>query len=150
MTSAASYGNATSAGNFTLVFSGGLLGSWVEGFTSVPRRSEIAERQNFWSTDTILDGSYPALTWDHEFTLYTEAGSVGGFMNSYFALANKFYSRSRPLRICWGTEVSSLRVDFGNCYMKPFSLENPSELLLHRAGMIKLAFVGTQTPTVIA
>lgn len=150
MTSVASYGSATTAGNYTLVFSGGMLGSWVEKFTSTPRRlTEIQERQNFWSTSVILDGSYPAFVYDHEFTLYTENGSLLGFIKDFYGLHSKFTNRARPLRLMLG-DTTSPAVDFGDCYLKQFGADEPQDLLLHRAGMLKLQFVGTSVPTVIA
>jgi hypothetical protein len=149
MTSVASYGAATTAGNFTLCFSGTRLGGWIENFTSKPQRvTDVAVRQNFWSTTVILDGSYPAFTWDHEFKVYTEAGSRLGFADVYFELAANFFSRSRPLQIRAG-DTTSVHIDFGNCYLKPFDLDSPGELLLHRGGMIRLQFIGTQTPSVV-
>jgi hypothetical protein len=148
VTSVASYGNATTAGNYTLVFSGTRLGDWVETFKSgVSRPTEIAVRQNLWSTTVLLDGSYPAFSWDHEFVVYTESGSLRGYLDRYFSFARQFFSRTRPLELRAG-DTTSVVVDFGNCYMKPFTQENPGDLLLQRAGMIRLQFIGTAVPTV--
>lgn len=149
MTSVASYDSATTAGNYTLVFSGTRLGGWVDKFKSDVRRPvDIAERQNFWSSVVILDGSYPAFVWDHEFTLYTESGSLLGYVDKYFDLAAQFFTRTRPLEIRFG-DTSSVAVNFGSCYMKPFGQGEPSDLLQHRAGMLQLKFVGTAVPTVV-
>jgi hypothetical protein len=150
MTSVASYEDATTAGNYTLTHSGVTLGNWVNDYTSNPRlATEVQQRHNLWSTVVILDGSDPALVWDHEFTVYTESGSMHGFMNKYFETSNRFYvNRARPLRIQSG-DTNSVVIDFGNCYFVGQGLGEPSSLLLHRAGMLKLKFWGTQTPTVI-
>lgn len=150
MTSVASYGWASTCGNYTLLFSGSMLGRWIESFTSVPRRlTEISERQNLWATTAVLDGAYPCFVWDSEFKLYCETGSLVGYLKDYFALNTKFYNAVRPLEMRYG-DTTSVVINFGNCYMKPWSQEEPGDLLLQRAGMMKFKFVGTLAPTVVA
>ena len=150
MTSVASFGSASTAGNFTLIFSGVRLGDWVDVFKSDERRlGEIAERQNFWSTNVILDGGYPAFVFDHEFVLYTESGSLEGYLKRYLGFNGHNTSRPQPLKMHYG-DTSSPVVDFGNCYLKGRTQEEPSDLLQHRAGKIRLQFTGTLAPTVVA
>lgn len=149
MTSVNSYGEATTAGNFTLVHSGTALGLWIDAWNTKARRlTEIAERQNFWSQQVILDGSYPALAWDHSFTVYSEANSLNTYINSYVALANRIQSRAYPLEIWSGTSTPVVWY-FGNCYLKDFGQEEPKDLMLHAAGMIRLNFVGTVIPSLV-
>lgn len=158
MTSIASFESATTAGNFTLVFSGvripssawipGVIG-WVESFRSNPSRlTPIARRQNFTSSIVILDGRFPAQVWDHEFVLYTETGSLGQFAEVLFRLQDEIRSEPVDLRIEDGDTGNAI-FEFGACYINaPASLEEPSDLLMFRAGFIRISFVGNTRPIV--
>ena len=158
MTSVASFDGATTAGNFTLVFSGVRIPSsawipgvngWVETFRSEPSRlTPIARRQNFTAPNIILDGRFPAQVWDHEFVLYTETGSLGQFAEVLFKLQDEIRDLPVDLRIEDG-DTGDVIFEFGPCYINaPASLEEPSELLMFRAGFIRISFVGSTRPIV--
>lgn len=148
MTSVNSYDSATSAGNYTLVFSGTFLGDWIDSYSSVPAKATpTAVRQNFWANQVILDNSYPALVHNHTFVLYTESGSLAGYFKRYHGLATHLMKqRPYPLQI-WSGTTTPVVVDFGSCVLE--SIENSEELLLYNAGKITLSFQGTQVPSVL-
>jgi len=158
MTSVASFDEATTAGNYTLVFSGVRIPSsawipgvngWVETFQSNPSRlTEIQRRQNFTSSIVLLDGRFPAQVWDHEFVLYTETGSLGQFAELFFKLQDEIRNDPVDLRIEDG-DTGNAVFEFGPCYINaPASLEEPTELLMFRAGFIRISFVGNTRPIV--
>lgn len=157
MTSVASFDDAVTAGNYTLVFSGVRIPSsawipgvngWVETFTSNYRRlTSINERQNFTAASVILDGRFPAQVWEHEFRLYTETGSLGQFAELVYKFHDEINELPLPLSIHDGDTANSV-VDFGNCYIEPVELDEPSELLLHAAGFVRVTFFGTTRPVV--
>lgn len=148
MTSVNSYGDSTSAGNYTLVFSGTFLGDWIDTYSSVPSKvTPTAVRQNFWATQVILDSSYPALVHSHTFKVYTESGSLAGYFKRYHGMALQMMkNRPYPLQIWSGTSTPVV-VDFGSCTME--SYEPSEELLQYRAGFLTLSFQGTQIPSVL-
>lgn len=143
------YGQATTAGNYTLVCSGSTIGNWVESFVTKERRlNEVTERTSFWSTTTRLDGSYPALIFKHTFTVYFEAASRELFAKAFFDITNHFHGVGSPLFLISGY-TSPVTIFFGNCYLtQEPQLKNPDALLLHSAGMISLEFTGTLVPSV--
>ena len=148
MTSVNSYGDATTAGNHTLVFSGTFLGDWIDSYNSVPSKTTpTAVRQNFWAMNAILDNSYPALVHNHEFKLYTESGSLAGFLKRYHALpAQMLKNRPYPLQM-WSGTTTPVVVDFGLCCLE--SIQHDGDLLLYRAGFITLGFIGSSAATVL-
>ena len=147
MTSVNSYGGATTAGNYTLVFSGTFMGDWIDTYNSIPSKTTpTAVRQNFWATQVIIDSSYPALVHNHKFVLYTESGSFAGYLKRWHALPTQLLkNRPYPLQM-WSGTTTPVVVDFGNCVLE--SVENDNDLLQYRAGKFTLNFLGTVTPSV--
>lgn len=144
--------NCTTAGNFTLVHSGVTLPvsttAWVEYFTTeFERLTPIAERHNFWGNKVILDGSFPAQIWRHEFTLFTETGSLGGFFEAMLSLHDRIEGLPRPLTINDG-DTTTIIYNFGECYLVSAEPEEPSEFNKFKTGLIRASFVGNTRPTV--
>lgn len=130
---------------YTLVFSGTTLGDHLHGFHSRFRRAtEVRARHCFWDSDVILDGSYPALIWEHTFTLYTESGSVVGFTQEFLNLAD--HIQGTPLNLKIITSVGTLVLDFGSCYLQEPDLEKPDMLLFQKAGFVNARFIGNTKP----
>lgn len=149
MTSVASFGGATTAGNYTLVCSGTRIGQWVESFRSATQRlTGVRKRSNFWSSVVFLDGYYPAQVYEHEFTLYTENGSLHGFIEDFFDMSDHIHGAPLPLAIHDG-DTATVVFNFGNCYMEDGpELQEPDQLLLQRAGFLVVRFIGATKPTV--
>lgn len=157
MTSVASFDDATTAGNFTLVFSGVRIPSsaflsgttgWVQSFKSrYERLTEIIRRQNFTSTIVINDGRFPAQVWEHEMVLYTETGSLGQQAELIYKFHDEIRGTSVPLRLEDG-DTGNAVIEFGNCLILPAEMDEPQELLLHRAGFIRVTFLGNTRPIV--
>lgn len=157
MTSVASFDDATTAGNYTLIFSGiripssaWLPGSngWVQSYVSrFQRLTDINLRQNFTSTIVIQDGRFPAQTWEHEFLIYTDVPSLQTFPEVIYQLHDEISDLPRPLMLNDGDTATTI-VSFGDCYIEPASLDEPSELLLFRAGLIRVTFLGNTRPVV--
>ena len=85
--------------------------------------------------------------------LYAEAAERAGFINSWYALEDNVFSRpatltinTSPATISNGLGLTS--IDFGACYLEPPNLEEPSELILFRAGLLRVTFLGVVKPTV--
>jgi hypothetical protein len=134
----------------TLTVSSNILGTYVHGFNSgFSRPTPIAVRHNFWDTTVLLDGSYPALLWEHEFVLYTEGGSLGGLAATFLNISDKVVAAAVPLKITYAASPTVTLVDFGSCYLqdKP-SLIKPDMLLHQEAGFIRVSFLGSTKPTV--
>lgn len=133
---------------FTLVFSGTIMGTTLDGFTAEPRRvSEIIVKQNFWASKAVVDGSYPALVWNHRFRVFTEAGSIGGFVEKFLNMSDWIAGVPYPLTIA--TSLGP-HIAFGNCYLQNPSLSLPERLLMQRAGFVEVEFVGNTKPTLVS
>jgi len=106
-------------------------------------------RHNFWDTTVLLDGSYPALLWEHEFVLYTEGSSLSNFANIFVGLSDRVAAAPTSLKISYVASPTLTLVDFGDCYMqdKP-TLIKPDMLLHQEAGFIRVSFLGSTKPVV--
>jgi hypothetical protein len=154
MASLTDYGWATTAGNYTLVFSGATIGNWVQAHrTKVRRITPVRRRHNFWNANVLLDGKYPAKVWEHEFLLYTEAGSTSVvshvifFADMYYGFSDQIGDTAYPLTINQG-DTAIVVINFGSCHCEGYDQEDPRDLLLHRAGMVRFRFVGNTKPVV--
>lgn len=151
MTSVASYGAATTAGNYTLVFSGTRVGSlaWIEGYTSSMRRAtEVVAQHPFWGSEAVLDGRYPALVWLHRFRLHMVSSTREDFMETFFNLSQHYSAERQALGIFDG-DTATVVASFGTCLMTESAvLEEPDELLSFAEGKITVNFIGTKKPTV--
>ena len=141
------WGDATTAGNYTLVFSGSSLGDFVEDFkTTVRRNKGVQRRQNFWSTNVILDGKYPGVVWEHQIKIYVEKSSREAFFNEFTSLSSLILGDRQDLRIN-DVDSGTAQYDFGKCYMKNFKLDTPDAFIKHPAGFFVLNFVGNEAPS---
>lgn len=141
------YLSATTAGNYILKFGGFTLGTWVEKFTSsMKRHNEVQVRHNFWSTAVVLDGQFPAIVYEHEFTLYADAVSRETFAEEFHDFSDYFSGLENLLEIqdADGASICS----FGMCYLtgQP-ELKTPEALLMFAAGFVALKFIGRTKPT---
>lgn len=152
-------GVATTAGNYTLVFSGTTLPNtfaWVEEFLTVMEmETPVNHRQNFWSTEIVLDGGYPAFSWRHTFSVYTEATTSStphqplfNFLRLYTNATSAVHGTKQELTL---TDVTSsvVKIYFGPCYLESARLKNPDAFMKYRAGTMEFVFVGTSIPSVV-
>jgi len=139
------------AGNMTLVFSTAVVGDFVQDFrlAQAARLTPIAERQNFWCPDVLLDGRYPAQIFRHEFKVYREEASRGEFVQFGYDLEDLIMSDVATLTLV--SSVASVtgfsEISYGGCYLEDFRQEDPTDLGLFRAGYFRLTFVGNVKPT---
>lgn len=136
---------------YTLVFSGTTVGTklvaWAPNWAYA---TEINKRHNYWATQALLDGRYPALIWSHEFDLYLESTSVKSYMSEYFRLTSSFVTtQPRPTSICYANSPTGVVVSLGNCYLDNVSQKQPDKLLLIEAGIVTLRFLGTSIPSIL-
>lgn len=145
-----SAGDASTAGNYELTFAGTTVAEFVQSFTSRFRRlNAVQRRQNFWHDTILLDGSYPAQVWDHQFTVYQEAANRNAYATAFFDLEDLIFSDPRTLLITAVSTVVAQDWDFGLCYLEAAEPATPTELQLFRAGFITVRFVGNQKPVEI-
>ena len=133
-------------GTWTLNFSGSTIiqSSFVQSFrTSFRRAVPVAQRPKLWSPTVILDGNYPAQVWQHDFLLYNEASTPCDFAEEFIDLETKISSFAIPIVL---QDNAVDRIDFGSCFLEPPSLAQPQELLLYRAGYIRVRFLGNTRP----
>lgn len=154
MTSITSYQNATTAGNYTLVHSGvtipqSITVAWVDDYKSIPElQTQVALRQNFWSSQVVMDGRNPAVIWRHEFKMYVEVNSLATFEKMFYDLQQRFQTDPTTLLLVDG-DRTTVRRGFGPAYLEDASLDNPTTFLQHRAGFIRLNFVSATQPTFV-
>jgi len=149
-TQATSFAGGTTSGNFKLIFDGVQVGGFVEDFDFKEERlTEVAEKQNFWATQVILDGRNPAQIYRSTFKLYTETGSLGGIFAAILGLNSLITEDPKLLTVNDGT-AAIVRYNFGNCYFKaPARPETPSRFNRHEAMIYEVDFVGKTLPTVV-
>ena len=147
---ATSYAGGTTAGNFTLIFSGATIGTFIEDFSYEEERlTEVAEKQNFWATEVIIDGRHPAQIYRSTFKLYTETGSLGGIFDAILGLNSLITEDPQLLTVNDGTGAT-VRYNFGQCYFKaPARPETPARFNRHEAMIFEVDFVGKTLPTVV-
>lgn len=136
---------------YTLVFSGAAVGDkLVQGYRTTPKRAtEINVRQNFWASNVLLDGRYPALWYEHSFLIYEEKAGPHQYAKSWHDKHSTLISTvPLPLIVRHGTSSADI-VAFGSCYMQPLEQQQPEELLLYAAGIYRAIFWGTCNPSVI-
>ena len=132
----------------TLTFSGTTIGEHVHKLISVPQRIEaVARIANFWATQALMDGRYPCVVWDHQFSVFESGINRWDFAKKYFAKAALHFGGSpqQLLVVVSGTTT----INFGNCYLEGYSVETPDNLLGYAAGIYGLKFLGTAIPTVV-
>lgn len=132
-----------------LVYNTTTLGTYLHGFVSfVSRATPINVRHNFWDSTVVLDGSYPAQVWEHNFVLYHEAANLKAFADDFLALSDQFYGTAATLKISLASSPSGTYMTFGSCLLqdKP-ALQKPDLLLQQQAGFFGLSFLGSIKPT---
>jgi len=143
MTDCATYGSTV----FTLAFSGSAVGDHVYSSKSKSRMvARPSERQNYWSSQVVLDGRYPALVYDHDFVVYRETEYRLDYAKWYYELAQRIDGDPHALALKIGDDVV---VAFGDCYLLEPQQQEPDSLLLQAAGMVVVSFLGTSIPSVI-
>jgi len=154
------FDEATTAGRYCLTWNTTLTlpstYAWIENWNTTPSlQTAVNRRQNFWSTEVVLDGRYPAMAWEHNFRVYCEVNTYTSPHQALFDFYSKFTQVStaidgtaRNLRITVAG-TTTVKVDFGAVYLENFSLEEPEAFMFHRAGFINLQFVGTSIPSVV-
>ena len=130
---------------FTLSFSGTSLGDSVHTLqASFQRLTQVAQRHNFWATNVLLDGGYPALVYEHTFVIYKEAAGRVEYVDYFYDLANQIVADPQELLLkAGGNNVFA----FGDCYLANTDQKEPSDLLMLAAGMSQLTFWGTVIPS---
>lgn len=151
---------ASTAGRYSLTLSTTLTlpstYSWIEHWNTTPQlQTPVNRRQNFWSTEVVLDGRYPAMAFEHTFLVFCEINTYGtphqalfDFYRAFTQITTAINGTAQNLRITVAN-TTTVKVDFGACYLEDFSLSEPDSFLLYRAGLMELQFVGTQIPSVV-
>lgn len=141
-------GDHSTSGNRSLTFANTTLSNFVESFTTqVERVSNVERVQCLYADQLLLDASFTQKAFTHSITVYIEEDSRREFADTYVGLANLMTSAANTL-IITGSNSLFTTVDFGLCFLTNFNLENPEELLLHEAGVVKMDFIGTTVPTI--
>lgn len=155
----AQYGKGTTAGRYVLVCNSVSVGDWVNDFkTDYKLVTPVQVRHNFWASYPVLDGSFPAIVWEHSFTVYHSATNYKGFIDWYYNLFNIYQAQPAQLSLydeALNTGSSTLAapvcIDFGACYLQDGPrLKQPEALLMYAAGMAEVKFIGSVQPIVDA
>lgn len=142
MTECNSYGTT----QFTLVFSGTTLGEHVHSLRTARKlATAVNPRHNTWATYVVLDGNYPALVWNHVFTIYNEESSRTDYANWYWGISSIYSNKPYSLELQDGK--GNTVVSFGDCQLFDDSQKEPQELLIAAAGLLELHFYGTTCPS---
>lgn len=113
------------------------------------RLTEINKRQNFFSPEVILEGRYPALYLEHEFTLFTEAADRASYTARFYNIPRSFVSgTASPLSINHPQYPGVAVIHFGDCFIEGSLQDNPNSLLQYEAGIMRVRFIGTTIPSV--
>lgn len=111
------------------------------------RLTEIAKVQNFWSSNVILDGRYPALVWEHEFLVSRVDSLVMNSYSSYIDFASgAVQGTPKPLHLIHPTAGSIIA--FGDTYFDSVTPQSPDQFLVATANIFKLKFIGNTKPSV--
>lgn len=149
MGSVASWAGASTAGNYVLTFNTTPVPtSWVDSFRSTfERATPVNVRQNLWGSSVILDGTYPAYVWRHEFLILSYSGSLGGIYQDYLDLFNMANDGvPRELNVVLGDTTTPF-VSFGPCYIENVDLEEPADFLTHPQALFRVRTIGSTIPT---
>ena len=141
------------AGEYLLKFNNVPVGDWVDNMLCLPKLiSKIGIRQNFWSTQAIIQHQWPAFIWDHKFTIYAQQASresfAEWFMLGYAAL---FALGGRHL-VLWRANLPSGSpvplIDFGTCYLSETpAMKEPQQHLQFAAGLSSMTFISADMPS---
>lgn len=133
---------------FKLTFVNTYVGDHVVDWTpNYKRQTDINVHQAFRAPFVILDGRYPAPVLQHSFDIYIEKETLRAYHKNYFNLLATFIT-SDPQPLQMYTSAGTLYAGFGNCYMIPQEFKTPESLLWHRAGILRVQFMGTVLATI--
>lgn len=137
---------------YTLVFSGTNVGDTLYAYLHSSRRAtDLHVRHNLWASQATVDGRYPAVVWEHKFTVFKEQDTPHGYVKHLFdQVLTLVHSDPLPLAVHRKDNDAQV-ILFGSCYLQEHPKQtDPTDLLLHAAGIYNLGFIGTSDPTVVA
>lgn len=149
MTSVASWDGASTAGNYTLVYSGITLGLYAEDMKVTPRpNAEPNVRHNFWGTAPVIDNSDASQSYEWEITVITQGTTPGNLFNQYLTFMT-YLTDSTPRNTTINSGGSATVVcSLGACILTgidPGEGFSPYNFSFSTAKM-KLAFVSADAP----
>jgi hypothetical protein len=142
----------------TLIFRGSAVGDYTLGVKSEPQRlSDPSIRAPLWRTAVRINDEYPAYYWRHTFKVYVEKASREAFAVDWYQMVETLVSSIGTLTLAANeiTEVSTATgtltttpylINYGTCAYQEQGLVKPGELILFRAGITELVFVGNLCP----
>jgi len=136
------------SGLYTLVFSGTNLGDYVHEIipSEIRLTTDVFVKHNMWSNQVVLDSSYPVPTHEHTFVVSKIGADRHAYMKYYYELVSWFTTATRTLELHnKGAKV----VDYGGCFLRGYSQNDPQALLVSAAGLLRLSFIGNTAPIVI-
>lgn len=145
------WGTASTGGRYHLLTNSIVVGDWVLSYkTEMKLITDVMKRHNFWATTVKLDGSYPALVYEHSFQIYKESLDYKQFAQWFTGLYSLYQGSTYSLQLTDGANADYLFVDYGSCYFQDGPrLKTPDELLMFSAGLTEFKFVGSAAPTII-
>lgn len=106
----------------------------------------------FRHKQVLLDGRYPAVTYEYPFEILVLGSSIIGFANTFYGLSWLYDTTStgpsNPRTLTIATSAGSPLMSYGACYCSDITLKEPNELVLHENGIVGVTFMGSQPPTV--
>jgi hypothetical protein len=113
-----------------------------------------------WRTAVRINDEYPAFYWRHTFKVYAEKASREAFAVDWYQMVETLVSSIGTLTLAANdivTEVSTAGtltttpylINFGTCAYQEQGLVKPGELILFRAGITELVFVGNLCPRLV-
>lgn len=132
-----------------LTYANTVLGaSVVDWYPSNKRATEINQSHAFRGASAILDGRYPAPLANHVFELYFEETTVRAYHRTLFKFMGTFVNSAPQSVKLLELVTNTPYADLFDCYMLPPEPKDPSGVLWHSAGIIKVEFQGTQIATI--
>src|SRR5262245_46771899 len=113
---------------------------------SIQPVSEPKYIHGFRHKQILIDNRYPACVYEHSFQVITEAGTVVGRLEEFFAYNWMFQltsgSPTLPRTLTLQDSDEEVLVDFGNCYFQSARQVDPDEALKTRGALVEVKFVG--------
>lgn len=133
--------------SFANTIVGDELVTWTPG---VRRATALDVRHNFWAPIASLDGTYPALVWEHNITAYLEK-TTRPYYAEYLrnAAINMISSLAQPLKVM-SLDTTTVVIAFGDCYCDGLEQSDPQSLLIEPAGILKFKFLGTSPFSIVS
>lgn len=132
-------------------FDGDDLGDTVHAYLSGWKlATPEAIRHNFWAGTPTIDVTYPALVWEHNFTVYMEKPTRGQYVKGFMdVIRTCVASRARHLMVVQETTNRHI-LSFGMCNFVASEQETPENFLMHAAGLFRVRFLGTAIPSLVS